>query len=196
MTEKEKHRQYLNLLLLQDKDLSAIYGKMSRELSAILRRYKVRSNSRTWHKNAEIKKEVDAVLAKYANVISGHIDTASKSAWDLSNTQNDDLVNRYTKGIELTKAQRERMYDRNYKALATFQQRTKDGVRLSDRVWNLTEQTRDQLETLLSSGLTEGRSAANLARDIQGYLKEPDKRFRRLKDKEKGKLVLSTPGKK
>ena len=49
----------------------------------------------------------------------------------------------------------------------------------------------DQLESLLETGLTEGRPASKLATDLKRYLQEPNRRFRRIRDKETGKLILS-----
>ncbi len=194
MTHEENHRQYLNLLIAQDKTFGSIYGQMANELSSVLKRYKVRANSNVWHKNLQIKKEVDAILTKYRTIIFSQISTASSNAWELSERHNDGLVDQYTNGINVPKKQKQRYYDRNVQALVAFQQRSRDGFKLSDRVWKLTVQTRDQLETFIAEGLTEGRSAVSLAGDLKKYLQDPDKRFRRVRNKVTGKLMTSAPG--
>lgn len=53
---------------------------------------------------------------------------------------------------------------------------------LSRKVWNLTEQFKGELEMALDIGLGEGRSAAELSRDVRRYLNEPNKLFRYLKE--------------
>ena len=61
---------------------------------------------------------------------------------------------------------------------------------LVERVWRYVGQYRDQLETALDVGLGEGRSAQELARDVKKNLRDPDRLFRRVRDK-RGNLVLS-----
>jgi hypothetical protein len=65
---------------------------------------------------------------------------------------------------------------------------------LSERVWNLTHQLQAEIEQTLFVGLSEGQSAATMARQAKQYLKEPDRLFRRVRNA-KGKLVLSQPAK-
>ena len=74
-------------------------------------------------------------------------------------------------------------------ALDTFLVRTAAGMNLSERVWNLTNGAKDQLELYLSSGISIGRSAAEIAGDIKQYLNEPNRLFRRVR--QEGRLVLS-----
>ncbi|MBD5068240.1 MAG: hypothetical protein HDT51_02695 [Alistipes sp.] len=78
----------------------------------------------------------------------------------------------------------------NLEALAAFQNRKIYGHTLSDRVWDYTKQFEEQVELSLSVGISEGRSAAQISRDVRHHLKEPDKLFRRVRDKF-GNLVLS-----
>lgn len=61
---------------------------------------------------------------------------------------------------------------------------------LSQRVWRYVGQFKEQLESALDVGLGEGRSAQELARDVKKNLREPDRLFRRVRDK-RGNLVLS-----
>ena len=63
-------------------------------------------------------------------------------------------------------------------------------MNLSRRVWNLTQQFKSELELALELGMGEGKSAAALSRDVRKYLVEPNKLFRRVRDKS-GALRLS-----
>jgi hypothetical protein len=75
-------------------------------------------------------------------------------------------------------------------ALKAFQERKINGLGLSDRVWNYSRQLKGELELGIDIALGEGRSAAQLSRDLRQYLQNPDKLFRRVKDKH-GILHLS-----
>ena len=61
---------------------------------------------------------------------------------------------------------------------------------LSDRVWKYTNQYKGEIELALDLGIGKGKSANTLARDVKQYLNEPDKLFRKVRDKH-GNLVLS-----
>ncbi|WGU70632.1 hypothetical protein QIU18_00290 [Capnocytophaga canimorsus] len=63
-------------------------------------------------------------------------------------------------------------------------------MNLSQRVWKYTKQYKDQIETALDVGLGEGKSAAELSKDVRENLQNPDALFRRVRDK-RGQLVLS-----
>ena len=61
---------------------------------------------------------------------------------------------------------------------------------ISDAVWKQSEQLRADMELALSVALKSGASADDLVGEIRGYLNEPNKLFRRVRD-EFGNLVLS-----
>lgn len=56
-------------------------------------------------------------------------------------------------------------------------------MQLSDRVWNLSKQYKQELEESISVAIEPGISAIELAAKIKPYLNEPNKRFRRIRDK-------------
>ncbi|HPE74693.1 MAG TPA: hypothetical protein PLC80_01315 [Draconibacterium sp.] len=81
---------------------------------------------------------------------------------------------------------------RNNEALKTFLNRKIDGLNLSQRVWKIAdEQVMPLIESYLAEGINKGTSAAVISRDLREYLNEPDKLFRRVRDKATGKLKLS-----
>ncbi|MBD0822631.1 hypothetical protein [Aestuariibaculum marinum] len=187
------HAELLKLLSAQDASLSRVYAAMSKDLAVVLKKYKLNSNSKIWHRNLHVKKEVEAVLTKYQSILFDHISKGTTDAWSMADNHNDAFVDNYVKGVKLPNPAL--YYQRNTEALQAFLKRSSNGLDLSKRVWNLTNQTQSQLEYFIADGLTEGRSAAKLAGDIQKYLKAPDKRFRRKRSPITGKLISSDPAK-
>jgi hypothetical protein len=61
-------------------------------------------------------------------------------------------------------------------------------------VWNYTNQFKNEIEMGLDLGIRNGLPAAEMASDLQQYLKYPKKLFRRVRD-EHGNLQLSTAAK-
>lgn len=74
----------------------------------------------------------------------------------------------------------------NTKALEQFQQRKIYGETLSDRVWRYTDQFKEQIEYALDTGIRDGLSANEIARNLKKYLKEPDRLFRKIRDNKGG----------
>ena len=75
-------------------------------------------------------------------------------------------------------------------ALEAFQQRKIEGMNLSKRVWNITDQFKGELEMAIDIALGDGTSAAVLSRTVRKLLNNPNALFRRVRDKH-GQLRLS-----
>ena len=112
--------------------------------------------------------------------------------WTLANNKNNELCNvvfgKYAK--RLTDTQARRYYGTNDNARKAFAERKVAGLDLSDRVWRYTDQFKAEMEMALDLGLRDGLSADEMSRELRGYLKNPDKLFRRVKD-EHGVMHLS-----
>ena len=138
----------------------------------------------------EVKTELQKVVGQLASRLQTTIETGSKNQWLFACEKNDGFIASIMDTSKLSKARLKKMQDRNLDALSTFQGRKVGGMDLSQRVWRYVGQFRDQLETALDVGLGEGRSAQELARDVKKNLRDPDRLFRRVRDK-RGNLVLS-----
>lgn len=123
------------------------------------------------------------------------------AGWNLADDMNDGLVHKFLNGEQyastyVSKPLQSIYMARNLEAMEAFMIRKGVGMGLSDRVWNLTQQAKSQLELTLVNGINKGTSAADLARQTQQYLKNPDGLYRAVRNKEgfyQGKLKLSKP---
>jgi len=136
-----------------------------------------------------LQTKVNKLLSNHATKTITLFNTATASAWLLADQKNDDLVKSLF-GDSPPQAISERFLGRNLQALEAFQKRKVAGMGLSQRIWNLNEGFRSELEMGIDIGLLDGRSAAELSRDIRKYLNEPERLFRRVRD-ERGLLHLS-----
>lgn len=139
---------------------------------------------------ARLKSRADRILSNLANDIVGTINAGVTEEWAAANAKNDEYVKEFTSKKGLSAAQLLPLNKRNIEALRAFQGRKINGLNLSDRVWKQMAQFRQELEMALDLGIGQGQSAAAISRDIRPYLNEPEKLFRRVKDKH-GNLVLS-----
>jgi hypothetical protein len=75
-------------------------------------------------------------------------------------------------------------------AVQYFAKRAANGFDISARVWDITGQKKAEISDSVSAAIADGTSAKDMAKNIQQYLNNPDKVFRRVRDEE-GKLVES-----
>ncbi|GAA4328512.1 hypothetical protein [Flaviaesturariibacter amylovorans] len=146
-----------------------------------------------------LQRQVEAAMKKlhgslYAGVLNG-----IETSWGLSNEKNDILVDRRIangklKDKKLPPKLQQILYDPNAGALEAFKKRKDAGIDLSDRVWKTLEPFRNELELSLGAGISEGKSAAAMARDLKQHLVNPDKLFRRVR-RDDGSLGLSKAAK-
>lgn len=139
---------------------------------------------------------VNKLLQGLKNSLYGTIVNAVRSEWTLANNKNNELCNQVfgsNVGM-LSEAQYRRYYSTNPKALEAFIARKQQGLNLSDRVWNYTNQFKAEIEMGLDLGLRDGLSADEMSRQLRQYLRYPDKLFRRVRD-EHGQLHLSKAAK-
>lgn len=137
-----------------------------------------------------VKAVMQSVTKQLASRITTVIETGSKKQWLFACSKNDGFISSILDTSKLSKAQLKKMQDQNLDALKTFQGRKVEGMNLSQRIWKYVGQYREQLEAALDAGLGEGRSAAQLSRDVRQNLKDPNRLFRRVRDR-RGNLVLS-----
>lgn len=137
-----------------------------------------------------VAKTISELTANVTTVIS----KGSRKEWLFACQKNDAFLASILDTSKLTSKRLALMQDRNLDGLKAFQERKVDGMDLSKRVWKYTDQFKDQLELALDAGLGEGRSADQLSRDVRQNLKDPNRLFRRVRDKH-GNLVLSKAAK-
>lgn len=140
------------------------------------------------------KAQLQKVVKGLASKMQAVIETGSRRQWLFACHKNDEFIASIIDTTKLTKGRLQKMQDRNLDALQSFQARKVGGLSLAERVWKYTEQYKAQIELGLDVGLGEGRSAQQLSRDLRKNLQDPNRLFRRVRDK-RGNLQLSKAAK-
>lgn len=136
------------------------------------------------------KKLATDEIIRLSRNITATIQNGSREEWLNACKKNDAFINSILDTSKVDKSDLERMQDNNLNALKSFQNRKINGLNLSQRVWKYTEQFKQQIELGIDVGIGEGRSAQQLSRDLRQNLRQPDRLFRRVRDK-RGNLHLS-----
>jgi hypothetical protein len=179
-------------IMAQERAISAIFDDFTRAVAPILRRYR-EGGGGVWVRNRDIESALNSELRRLENNLSRYLNAQTAKAWNLSHDKTDLIVKDYIKGLAISEAARDGLFFRNMDALKAFQNRVEKGFSVSSRIWKTTQEMKSQMELYLQSGLATGRSAAQISRDVRGFLQNPDKRFRRVRDPETGKLKASKP---
>ena len=112
--------------------------------------------------------------------------------WALSNEKTESYIAKaFPDATEEELAERKEKYLTNRdSAREAFKTRKDSGLDLSDRVWQYTDQYKEEIEMGIDLGLRDGESAAQMSRSLRQYLNNPNMLFRRVRD-EHGALHLS-----
>lgn len=149
----------------------------------------------------------DDLMKQFHRELLDYITSGIKDEWDAASIKNEQIAFNYIKnltkvemnekGLKMFEKLRDKLQDRNTKALNAFINRKKYGKTLSNRVWNLTKafkrDTEVAMRDIMELGITDGTSASELATELKKYLKEPNKLYRRVR--KEGRLTLSKQAK-
>lgn len=185
-------RQHVQRLLKQQSDIARIFNQFCIAISPNLKKWTDIGNNNVWVRNSAVEKSIEIELLHLQSRLHENIKSNQSDSWEQSNQKNDDLIDMYIQGMEINQTIKQGMFNRNVEALSTLQNRVTNGMNLNDRIWNITDQTKTQLEFYLESGLSAGRPADLISQDVRQLLNEPDRRFHRIRN-EKGVLVPSQP---
>ena len=191
-------RKHILRLAAQQEDIKRIFDRFAREAGVQLERWTSKAAPGiihppdVWLHNRVAEKRIEKLLDQLHTDLVANIDANTRAAWEDSNRKVDEMIRDFIADIPLSETFRRGMFTRNAEGLRAFMQRKHAGMNLSDRIWSVVDGARENMEFYLASGIAEGRPAALLSQDIRYILKEPDKRFRRVRNAD-GKLVLSQP---
>lgn len=142
----------------------------------------------------QAKKQAAQIAHGLAKQIESVVIRGTDAEWKAACDKNDAFLKSILRTSRLSPEEAEQYQARNLEALQSFQQRKIDGLGLSQRVWKYVGDIKDTIELGIDVGLGEGRSAQQLSRDLRQCLQQPDRLFRRVRDKY-GNLQLSKAAK-
>jgi len=182
MIEKEFEKKHIQELIRYNGKIERIFEHTSKDLARVIRQYEVSQGIKgvttekirkgyTWARNRALQRKVDEVLEKLHKNIQVNIQDGMITQWDLANIKNNGMVEAWWKGLGLVKVDIPTAFQQlNLAALDTFLARTEARMNLSKRVWNLTNGAKDQLETYLASGITTGKSAVRISKEVEQFM--------------------------
>lgn len=184
-----QNSQHFNRIEQYARAVDALYQQAIKEATLLGANYKYNPDIPFSFDNfPATKARLDKIIKTLFTRVEMNLISSTENEWNFSNAENDALVRSVFKDIP--EAELGKYMNRNLEALKVFQQRKHNGMNLSERVWSLKDQFKQELEMSIDVGLSEGKSAAELSRDVRQYLNDPEKLFRRVRDY-RGVLQLS-----
>ena len=198
MAKKDYEREHLKNLQRYMREIDIIYQEAIKKAGLIGASVSNFNPDKPFNfsQYPSVKNRIDKLIEEFYKSTYTSIVNGIESEWTLANNKNSELA-RAVFGSNLNKISKraERKYfSNNEAAREAFKKRKVNGLNLSNRVWRYSGQFKQELEMGLDIGLRTGRSADEMSRDLRGYLKNPDKLFRRVRD-EHGNLHLSKQAK-
>lgn len=133
-----------------------------------------------WSDYPQTKAKLDDIKRSFARNIRGAVVNGVTAEWGEANFKNDRLAKAVIgikkfdvdkQGNEVVPQRFKRYFQNNDKALSQFiSRKDKGGLDLSKRVWNLTENYTQGLETALATAIGKGTDAVTLSKRVSKYL--------------------------
>lgn len=196
-SQRKYDARHLNNISRYEYQIRLAYLDIIKQVAKLTRTLKLNPNNEFYFRNhSSVNNKINKLLKQLYSNVYGITVSGANTEWDLAVEKNNAIA-QYVFGkdvSELPKSYIDKYFTTNAGARRSFVSRRTNGLNLSDRVWRNTRQFKKELELALEFSLGEGKSATSIAKDIQKYLNEPDRLYRRVRD-EKGVLRLSKAAK-
>ena len=196
--EEERRREQLFRAIEQ-----LIYTAYLQALSlpAVRRAIEQKKDDFFFENNHTANRQVERVLGVMADRLNGLLLNGIRREWEFSKEVLEARVESQLDPSTRDRMLRDRLRidatqrSRLASADAFVREKQRDGLNLSGRVWNLAGNAKKEIEVILQNAIKEGRRGTEIAKDLRRFLIEPNKLFRRVRNKETGALELSAAAK-
>lgn len=134
-----------------------------------------------WDDFPAIKARVNQLTKDFAKSLNLTVTDGIKGEWEAANNVHDDTLKRFFEAHTYTQQKKKGVrhyFEYNKDAVQNFIDRKTKGLSLSERLWNLRGEYKDELEAAIATGIEKGTSAVQLSKQISQYLND----FYKLKD--------------
>ena len=122
----------------------------------------------------QLKDRLVKLQSRFVSDISGVIYSGTSREWRESNLIQDLVADKVLKtyGAKVDGKKYKIYYQTNSDALKAFQERKDRGMNLSQKIWNQSENYKQELEYAISSAIQKGMSAVTLSKRVSKYLQD------------------------
>lgn len=173
--EALKARQaWLELRLRQDPEVRKLFVRLADEIAGTLRQGGS-SPADDWLLSAiegQLRYLINELRDNLSDTLQGQIVAAVEIGSRYNRAVTIDLMTQKVSIPRVSKSGLERMFVRvNEAAVRAHIERTRYGMKLSDRIWNMSNGAGEVIRNIIQDGIASGRDAIETARALEGYVR-------------------------
>lgn len=194
----QSKRQILAQLIAIDNKLMRLYGNAYAKainLSGVIRIIEAGEDDFDWDKHPDVRKQIENIMTDLSKNVSSLIGSQTGEAHSKAEKDSAKAIVKSVGGYDVKSLSRgaqqvmdEVTEEHRDKTAKTAKERD---LRISERVWNYNSKSKEEIRIIIQNGIKQGMSADDMTASLKGYLQNPDKLFRRVRNKETGLLELS-----
>lgn len=194
--EALKARQaWLELRLRQDPEVRKLFTRLADDIAGTLRQGGSGSVEE-WLLEAvegQLRFLVPELRDNLTKTMHSHIAEAVEIGSRYNRTVTIDLMTQKVSIPRITKSGLERMFARvNEEAVRAHIERTSYGMKLSNRIWDMSNGTGEVIRNIIQDGIASGRDAIETARALEGYVRNDEnvmsKYYEGMQERMKGRV--------
>lgn len=169
-------QQYVNLRLKQDKEIRKLYIRAADRIAEQLRSYQAKGSGYLYKRHLQeleilLKQEAAKFNDELTDKLKKYTQKSSEAGSGYSKAVLIDLIKRADVGNIIKMDGVQKLFGRvNTQAVEAIWARTKNGMKLSDRIWQTSENARDAIRDLIQESVATGQDAVKTARMLERYV--------------------------
>jgi len=153
-------KKSVQTIIARNKKINSILNKSYKDLSLRFTTVKGKRFAKV------LRKELNALRAS----LRANIEQGIKQQWTLGNQKIDTITDGYLQNVKVSEDLYKSFRVPNLGVLNTFLNRTERGMNLSKRIWGISNTAQIQIQEFLASGITVGKPAIKVAKDLERYM--------------------------
>lgn len=170
----EARSEYLSLRLKQEPAIRQIYVDAAANVSRDLSRLAPGASDLTRNHLRALEKSLTREAENIRRALEGRLRSDLQQATGLGGRSLQAHMTSclQSAGLRLDMVRVQRGFgDVNTAAVEAIWARTRNGMKLSDRIWQTSDNARDNMRSIILDGVARGRDSVQVARDLEQYVK-------------------------
>ena len=170
----EARSEYLSLRLKQEPAIREIYVKAAANVADDIARLAPGASDLTRNHLRALEKSLTREAENIRRALEGRLRSDLQQATGLGGRSLQAHMTSclQSAGLRLDMVRVQRGFgDVNTAAVEAIWARTRNGMKLSDRIWQTSDNARDNMRSIILDGVARGRDSVQVARDLEQYVK-------------------------
>jgi len=173
----EARKQYINLRLRQDAEIRKLYIRAADRIAKELRSYAAKGSGYLYKRHLQeleisLRREAERIAGDLTAQMKEYTQKSAEAGSGYSKAVLIDLVKQAGADDIINMAGIQNLFGRvNTQAVEAIWARTKNGMKLSDRIWQVSESARNAIRDLIQESVAIGQDAVKTARMLERYVR-------------------------